>query len=346
MIVISPVVLFAGAGNPPCQAAGAGPLPAGSGAWIATAYGPPWDAMNGSGVTATGLNLTAGEPAYEIAVDPAVIPLRELRARHPEPVRHPHTRSTPATPAARSSAATSTSTTGRAAPPRTRGASGTSPSPRRRTPAPGTCSARSPRPRPSRARRGACCAGCTTRAGRFRSRPEQQAKILPSGLAAAPSDAPRAVKLAIAAGNQLIAKPYIYGGGHGQPLTELAAGYDCSGVDQLRAPRRRRVRRLRRGLDRARELRAGRPRRSGSPSTPTAPTRSSTLPGSCSTPPGTRRSSRPPRAAGHAGSPPRSSPPNTPATRPPATAGSSNDTRQGSDAPDRTSASPPPSSSR
>jgi hypothetical protein len=37
------------------------------------------------------------------------------------------------------------------------------------------------------------------------------------------------VKLAIAAGNQLIAKPYIYGGGHGQPLTQLDAGYDCSG---------------------------------------------------------------------------------------------------------------------
>jgi hypothetical protein len=36
------------------------------------------------------------------------------------------------------------------------------------------------------------------------------------------------VKLAIAAGDQLIDKPYIYGGGHGQPLTERAAGYDCS----------------------------------------------------------------------------------------------------------------------
>ena len=59
--------------------------------------------------------------------------------------------------------------------------------------------------------------------------PGQTAKILPSGLAAAPQDAPRAVKLAIAAGNQLIAKPYIYGGGHGQPLTQLDTGYDCSG---------------------------------------------------------------------------------------------------------------------
>jgi len=60
--------------------------------------------------------------------------------------------------------------------------------------------------------------------------PGQQAKILPSGLAAAPEDAPAAVKRAIAAGNQLISKPYVWGGGHGQPLTELASGYDCSGA--------------------------------------------------------------------------------------------------------------------
>ena len=234
MIVLAPVVLLAGAGNPPCTSIAPSPtgLPAGSGAWIATAYGPPWDAINGAGVTATGLNLTAGPPAYEIAVDPAVIPLRELRARHPQPVRHPTTRSTPATPVARSSAATSTSTTGKAAPPRTRGASGTSPSPRRRTRAPATCSARSPRPRPPpslQRRRAAGCAGCSAAGGPLPLTPGQTAKILPSGLAAAPQDAPRAVKLAIAAGNQLIDKPYIYGGGHGQPLTQLAAGYDCSG---------------------------------------------------------------------------------------------------------------------
>ena len=60
--------------------------------------------------------------------------------------------------------------------------------------------------------------------------PGQQAKILRNGLAAAPADAPAAVKRAIAAGNQLISKPYVYGGGHGQPLTELGSGYDCSGA--------------------------------------------------------------------------------------------------------------------
>ena len=94
----------------------------GSGSWIATAYGPPWDAENGSGITATGLNLTAGPPAYVIAVDPSRDRARELRARHPQPVRHLPARSTPAIPAARSSASTSTSTTGRAVAPRTPGA--------------------------------------------------------------------------------------------------------------------------------------------------------------------------------------------------------------------------------
>ena len=36
------------------------------------------------------------------------------------------------------------------------------------------------------------------------------------------------MKLAIAAGNQIIQKPYLYGGGHGQPLTTIASSYDCS----------------------------------------------------------------------------------------------------------------------
>ena len=56
----------------------------------------------------------------------------------------------------------------------------------------------------------------------------QTAEILPDGTAAAPRDAPPAVKLAIAAGNQIIQKPYLYGGGHGQPLTTIASSYDCS----------------------------------------------------------------------------------------------------------------------
>jgi hypothetical protein len=54
------------------------------------------------------------------------------------------------------------------------------------------------------------------------------AQILPGGAAEAPVDAPAAVKQAIAAGNELIDKPYLYGGGHGQSLNSLAPSYDCS----------------------------------------------------------------------------------------------------------------------
>lgn len=42
-----------------------------------------------------------------------------------------------------------------------------------------------------------------------------------------PKDAPEAVKKAIEAGNRLIGKPYIYGGGH-RRIEDV--GYDCSGT--------------------------------------------------------------------------------------------------------------------
>jgi hypothetical protein len=54
------------------------------------------------------------------------------------------------------------------------------------------------------------------------------AKLLPNGLAAAPESAPPAVKEMIAAGNQIVGKPYLYGGGHGLPLDQVAQAYDCS----------------------------------------------------------------------------------------------------------------------
>lgn len=56
----------------------------------------------------------------------------------------------------------------------------------------------------------------------------EKAKILPSGLAAAPMDAPDAIKRMIAAGNQIVGKPYLLGGGHGVPLTRISNTYDCS----------------------------------------------------------------------------------------------------------------------
>jgi cell wall-associated NlpC family hydrolase len=57
---------------------------------------------------------------------------------------------------------------------------------------------------------------------------------LPDGLAAAPAGAPAAVKAMIAAGNQIVGKPYVYGGGHGLPLSQVAPSYDCSSsVDHI-----------------------------------------------------------------------------------------------------------------
>ena len=57
--------------------------------------------------------------------------------------------------------------------------------------------------------------------------PGSLARILPNGLAIAPAGAPAAVRAAIAAGNQLIGKPYVFGGGH---KSFSSAGYDCSGA--------------------------------------------------------------------------------------------------------------------
>lgn len=58
-------------------------------AFIATAYGPPWDATNGTGRTATGIQL-AGNPTgqagpFYVAVDPSVIPLGSKLKACPNP---------------------------------------------------------------------------------------------------------------------------------------------------------------------------------------------------------------------------------------------------------------------
>jgi hypothetical protein len=55
-----------------------------------------------------------------------------------------------------------------------------------------------------------------------------RAQLLATGQAAAPAGAPAAVQAMIAAGNQIVGKPYVYGGGHGLPLDQIAPAYDCS----------------------------------------------------------------------------------------------------------------------
>lgn len=54
-----------------------------------------------------------------------------------------------------------------------------------------------------------------------------KATINSDGTATAPAGAPPVVQQVIAAANQIISKPYVYGGGH-QSFT--ASGYDCSGA--------------------------------------------------------------------------------------------------------------------
>jgi hypothetical protein len=58
--------------------------------------------------------------------------------------------------------------------------------------------------------------------------PGVQATLLPNGMAAAPELAPQEVKDAIAAANEIVGRPYVYGGGHN--LRFRSRGYDCSGT--------------------------------------------------------------------------------------------------------------------
>jgi hypothetical protein len=56
----------------------------------------------------------------------------------------------------------------------------------------------------------------------------ERAQLLSDGLAAAPAGAPPAVAQIIAAGNQIVGKPYEVGGSHGLPLAQIGDTYDCS----------------------------------------------------------------------------------------------------------------------
>jgi hypothetical protein len=57
--------------------------------------------------------------------------------------------------------------------------------------------------------------------------PGTQAKLMDDGFAAAPADAPAEVQEAVFAANEIVGKPYVYGGGH---RSFKASGYDCSGT--------------------------------------------------------------------------------------------------------------------
>lgn len=53
--------------------------------FLSTAYGPPWEGIQGTGVTATGIDLRKGPVDYIVAVDPSVIPLHSKLAIDPNP---------------------------------------------------------------------------------------------------------------------------------------------------------------------------------------------------------------------------------------------------------------------
>jgi hypothetical protein len=59
------------------------------------------------------------------------------------------------------------------------------------------------------------------------STPGTEAQLLPTGKATIPTDAPFEVQRAIAAANEIVGKPYRYGGGH---RSFVDRGYDCSGT--------------------------------------------------------------------------------------------------------------------
>lgn len=203
--------------------------PGGSGSWIATSYGPPWGGIQGNGVTATGLNLTAGAPAYEVAVDPRVIALRSYVHVQPNPfgtasafyagdtggaiIGH-HvdiydwrgrasqdgwgTRTVTVTPAPNPGAGNLLG--------------GVAPAP----PTPGALTGRS------------CEAALSN--GTVGLTPGQTARIQADGSAKAPTQAPAAVRRAIAAGNLIHTRPYPQPDVHYGTLATLWPAYDCSGA--------------------------------------------------------------------------------------------------------------------
>ncbi|MCW2953200.1 MAG: hypothetical protein JWQ48_2370 [Conexibacter sp.] len=70
--------------------------------------------------------------------------------------------------------------------------------------------------------------GAGAGSGPLRLTPGERAVILPNGQAAAPASAPPVVQQIIAAGNQIVGRPYVYGGGHGSPVSSVQPSYDCS----------------------------------------------------------------------------------------------------------------------
>jgi 3D (Asp-Asp-Asp) domain-containing protein len=201
------VVLVGASGSGvPCAEGSNQPSASPSGSWLATSYGPPWGGIEGNGVTATGVDLRSAPPTLEIAVDPSVIPLGSWVYVEPNPLG-----------TARPFYA---GDTGGAIHGRHidiydwRGRTSQQAWGARRvtvTPAPGPGSP----------------ATCSTAP---ESATGEKAAVLPDGRAAAPVDAPPAVKRAIAAANLIHTRPYPEPDVHYGSLANVWPAYDCSGA--------------------------------------------------------------------------------------------------------------------
>jgi 3D (Asp-Asp-Asp) domain-containing protein len=208
-----------------CSAPGeAASSSAGVGRWVATAYGPPWGGIEGNGITATGLDLTGGRPALEVAVDPRVIALRSYVHVRPNPFgtsgafyagdtggaiigRHVDIYDWRGRASQDSWGQRSVSVTPAPTPGAGNLLGGVAPSP----PTAGGCQAAI----------GDGVLGLTV---------GQTARVLPDGGAAAPREAPAAVRLAIAAGNVIHTRPYPEPDVHFGTLAKIWPAYDCSGA--------------------------------------------------------------------------------------------------------------------
>ena len=210
--------------------ASSGPgMQGGTGSWVATAYGPPWGGIQGDGVTATGLNLTAGRPAYEVAIDPRVIALRSYVHVQPNPFG--------------TSSAFYAGDTGGAIIGKHvdiydwRGRANQNAWGRRTvtvTPAPNPGAGNllggvAPAPPLTGGLTGGSCEAALSN-GTVGLTPGQTARIGADGSASAPREAPAPVRRAIASGNLIHTRPYPEPDIHYGTLAALWPAYDCSGA--------------------------------------------------------------------------------------------------------------------
>ena len=201
------------------------------GSWVATAYGPPWGGIQGTGITITGLDLTTAPAAYEIAVDPRLIPLGSYVHITPNPFgtssafyagdtggaitgRHIDIYDWLGRASQNAWGTRTVAVTPAAAPGAGNLLDGVAPTPAAGESTGASCSGRS----------GDGGLGLTT---------AQTAHIEADGSAVAPREAPLQVKLAITAGNVIHTLPYPEPDQHYGTLARLWPAYDCSGATSL-----------------------------------------------------------------------------------------------------------------